>query len=225
MVQHFQTADVGQYQPAIYQLSIRAPGQAFAELATYTFPLTPTVLRKERNALSTFMETQGPPGSNGVTRIVDSYGLSPPIWTIEGTTGWDRHAMDGYVLTGLQSMQLLEQFLARYEQLNQMQRQQGNVQLYALEFYDYFRNDFWQIQPSGPQGIRQTSDRTKLVYYRFRWIGIQPIAMPLAGEIDALLTTITTPAVTAAFQAARTVGAMLVAYGPTGQVAQILPTL
>lgn len=222
MAQQFRNKDVGQYQPAVYQLSIRAPGQAFAELATYTFPLTPTLLRTERNAMSTPYDTQGPSTTDGVTRNVDVYGLTPPTFVIEGTTGWDLHSSDGYVLTGLQSIMLLQQFLARYTQLNQRQRETGNPALFALEFYDYFLDSFWQIEPIGPQGIRQSVDRTKLVYYRFRWAGVQPVGVPILGELDALATTFATPATTAAVAAARTLGAMTVAYGPAG-VAGSLP--
>ena len=156
MAQQFRNKPVGLYQPALYQLSIRAPGQAFAELATITFPITPSALRVERSSLSSFAETQGPPSSQGVTRIVDTYGLAPPVFTIEGTTGWDRHSTDGYIITGLQSTQLIAQFLQRYAELNQVQRQSGNPQLYALEFYDYFSLNFWQVEPVGPQGFRQT---------------------------------------------------------------------
>jgi hypothetical protein len=216
LAQDFRTLSVGQYAPALYQLSIRAPGQAFAELATYTFPLTPTSLRMERNSLSSFADTQGPPTSQGVTRVVDTYGLSPPVFLIEGTTGWDRHSSDGFILTGLQSIQLLQRFLAQYATLNQVQRTSGNPSLYALEFYDYFSNNFWQVEPIGPQGIYQTADRTKLVYYRFRWAAVKPVGVPVLGELDALAVTIATPAATAAISAARTLGAMLVAYGPTG---------
>ena len=129
MAQQFRTKFVGQYQPAMYQLSIRNPNQGFIELATYTFPLTPTQLRVERSSLSSYSETQGPSSSQGVTRIVDTYGLAPPVFIIEGTTGWDLHASDGYVLTGLMSIQLLQKFLARYVELNQAQRENGNPDL------------------------------------------------------------------------------------------------
>lgn len=225
MAQQFRTTSVGQYQPALYQLSIRSPAQSWGELATFTFPLTPSALRVERSSLSSFAETQGPPTTQGVTRIVDTYGLSPPVFTIEGTTGWDRHSTDGYVLTGLQSVQLLAQFLQRYAELNQVQRQSGNPQLYALEFYDYFNLNFWQIEPVGPQGFRQTADRTKLVYYRFRWAGVQPVGVPVAGSIDALLTVIGTPAATAAIAAAQTVTATLLAYSPVGVSTQAFGVL
>ena len=217
----FRTIDVPTTQPVLYQLSIRAPQQAFADLATYTFPLSPTSLRQERSSLSSFYDTQGPSTSQGVTRVVDTYGLAPPIFTIEGTTGWNRHLSDGYVLTGLQSMQLLAKFLARYAELNQLQRQSGNSELYALEFYDYFSSNFWQVEPIGPQVFRQVNDKPLLVYYMFKWAGVTPLALPVLGEADAILNTFATPAQQAAVNAARTLGATLQAYGPTGLVASI----
>ena len=222
MAQQFRTKFVGQYQPAMYQLSIRNPNQGFIELATYTFPLTPTQLRVERSSLSSYSETQGPSSSQGVTRIVDTYGLAPPVFIIEGTTGWDLHASDGYVLTGLMSIQLLQKFLARYVELNQAQRENGDPNLYALEFYDYFSDNFWQVEPVGPQGIRQSADRTKLTYYRFRWAGVQPVGVPILGEADALASVLATPAATVAVNAATTLTAMLVAYSPTGLAASIV---
>jgi hypothetical protein len=209
-------------QPVSYQLSIRAPGQTFTEFATYTFPLSPASLQVEPSAVSSFRDTRGPSSTQGVTRVLDSYGLAPPIFRIEGTTGWDRHATDGYILTGLQSMQLLKQFLSKYEQLNQMQVAAGQSQLYSLEFYDYFSLQFWQIQPIGPQIYRQASDRPLLTYYRFRWAAIRPAGLPILGLADALANTLATPAQQAAINAARTVGATLVAYGPAG-IASALP--
>lgn len=217
----FRTVPVPASLPAIYQLSIRAPDQHFAELATFTFPLSPSSLRAERNSLSSWSETQGPASTQGVTRVVDTYGLAPPVFTIEGTTGWDRHLSDGYILTGLQSMQLLAKFLARYAELNQAQRLAGNASLYALEFYDYFSLNFWQVEPVGPQILRQSNDRPLLTYYRFRWAAVRAIGLPVLGTADALLNTFATPAQQAAVNAARTLGAAAVAYGPTGLAASL----
>ena len=212
----FRTSPVPASQPALYQLSIRAPQQNFTELATYTFPLSPSSLRSERSSLSSWSETQGPSTTQGVTRVVDTYGLAPPVFTIEGTTGWDRHLSDGYVLTGLQSMQLLAKFLARYAELNQAQRIAGNPSLYALEFYDYFSLNFWQVEPVGPQVLRQSNDRPLLTYYRFRWAAVRSIGVPILGLADALANTFATPAQQALISAARTLGAVAVSYGPTG---------
>lgn len=175
--------------------------------------------------MSSYSETQGTPLQQGVARVVDVYGLTPPIFTIEGTTGWDRHASDGYILTGLQSVQLLAAFLARYAQLNQIQRAAGIAQLYALEFYDYFGDNFWQVEPVGPQILRQAADRPLLTYYRFRWVGVKPVGIPILGLADAIAQTLGVSAAVAAVNAASSLGAMLTAYAPTGSVVGVPLTL
>ena len=136
MAQSFSTVPVGLgSQTALYQLSIRRPGGGLLELATYTFPLTPSQVRADIPALSTFGDVQGPSKTQGVTRVADTYGLAPPVFTVEGTTGWDRHLSDGYVLTGLQSVQFLQKFLGKYASLNEALRASGSPDRYSLEFY------------------------------------------------------------------------------------------
>jgi len=141
--QSFRTTPVPNLQAALYQLSIRSPGFTLGELATYTFPISPGAIRYDRAGLSSFADTQGTPAQAGVARVIDIYGLAPPVIMIEGTTGWDYHATDGGILTGLQSMQLLQRFLARYAVLNETQRATGSSDYYQLEFYDYFSSQFW----------------------------------------------------------------------------------
>lgn len=181
----FRTKSVPANQPCLYQIRLCAPVLTAVEITTYTFPLSPTALRMERSSLSSFSDTQGSPLTQGVTRVMDTYGLAPPIFTIEGTTGWDLHSGDGYSMTGLQSMQQLAAFLATYADLNQVQRLAGIPYLYTLEFYDYFTSNFWQIEPVGPQMFQQDSSRPLLVYYRFRWAATKP-----AGLIGDVLDTI-----------------------------------
>ncbi len=212
----FRTISVPHSQAARYQLSIRAPGQNAADIATYTFPITPGALRSEPSAMTSYSDVKGPASTQGVTRVVDRFGSALPVFTVEGTTGWDRHLADGYVLTGLQSMQLLQSFLARYETLNQQQLAAGIPTLYALEFYDYFMQQFWQIEPVGPQIFRQASDRPNLVYYRFRWVAVAQAGFPVLGEIDAIANTLLTPAAQALLNAAQTLSAVGVAYSATG---------
>ena len=179
----------------------------------------------ERSSLSSFSDTRGPASSQGVTRVVDTYGLAPPVYTIEGTTGFDRHLSDGYVLTGLESMQLLAQFLAQYATLNRRQQQAGNSNTYALEFYDYVTDNFWVVEPVGPQVFRQGNDRPTLVYYRFRWAAVRPAGVPLLGLIDALAGTLGTSTAQAAINAASSLGGFLTAYGPAGAVGGALSAL
>ncbi len=217
----FLTSTVPTDRPALYQLSIRSPGPNSSEIATFTFPLSPSSLRASASAMSTYIDTQGPPTYQGVTRVVDRYGLAPPLFTIEGTTGWDRHLADGFVLPGLQSMNLLRAFLVNYETLNQQQLKQGISTLYTLEFYDFFTPQFWQIEPIGPQVVRISNDRPLLYYYRFYWAAIGPVGVPLAGELDAIASVLETPVAQAALGAVSTLNAVLTTYGPTGLLSAV----
>lgn len=181
----YRTQSVAANITPLYQLSLRAPILSVIELSTYTFPLTPSMLRAERSSMSTYNDTQGSPLTQGVTRVVDTYGLAPPIFTIEGTTGWDLHSADGFGLTGLDSIKSLQTFLATYADLNQALRIAGVAELFTLEFYDYFTGSFWQIEPVGPQVFQQDSQRPLLSYYRFKWVGVRP-----AGLINDILDSI-----------------------------------
>lgn len=212
----YRTVDVGNRGIVLYQLSIRDPSQAFADLATYTFPLSPSSVRTEPNSLSTFSDTQGSPLQNGVSRVVDTYGISPPMITLEGTTGWDRHSTDGYVLTGLQSILLLRNFIEQFMALNEAQKQAGNPNLYQLEWYDYFTSQFWNCIPVGPQIIRQTNDRPQLSFYKFRFAAIAPVRLNAINVTDAILHLLNVPILQAIGSAALSMNAMLSVYGPAG---------
>lgn len=177
----FRTRTVAADQQCLYQLRLCAPVITALELATFTFPLSPSSLRMERSSLSTYTDTQGSALSQGVRRNMDVYGLAPPIFTIEGTTGWDQHNTDGYSMSGLESMQKLAEFLALYASLNQVLRVGGVPFLHTLEFYDYFTSNFWQIEPVGPQIFQQDATRPLLIYYRFRWVATRPAG--LIGDI------------------------------------------
>jgi len=178
--QQFRTQAVPNNQLTLYSLAIRAPGQAFGLISGYTFPISPGNIRKEFTALTNFYDVAGDPSQQGVQRIIDMYGDTPVLYTIEGTTGWKFHSTDGFSMTGLDSIRALESVFAQFAQLNQSitQGQQGQ-DLYSLEFYDYFRNDYWQVVPCGPQMIRQSRSRPLFVDYLFRLAGVQNLANPI----------------------------------------------
>ena len=214
----FRTVTVPADQPVLYQLSIRAPGNGASEVATYTFPLSPSALRSSNNALNAYYNTRGPsnqPGSPGVVRNIDRYGITPPIFTIEGTTGWDRHNTDGYAYTGLQSIQTLQQFLIYYEQLNQQQIEANNPSLYTLEFYDYFTNQFWCIDPSGEQIVRQSADRPLLTYYRFVWVATVPVGTVQNSGPDEVSQIVNANPGQVTITTANALSAVTTTYGPT----------
>jgi hypothetical protein len=185
LTQGFSTVKVPNTRLALYTLSIRSPGFSALSFFTYTFPISPGSLRKSPTAMSAIYDTSGPPSTRGVTRNVDSFGMSPPMFTLEGTTGWDRHQTDGYVFTGLQSIQQVQYLFTLYAQLNQAQKMANNPSLYTLEFYDYFNQEFWQVEPIGEQEINQSERAPTLQFYRFRFAAVQPVSAPLVLDIFA----------------------------------------
>lgn len=215
MAAMFRTKSVAMSQRVLYQLRLCAPVISAIEISTYTFPLSPSSLRTERSSMSSFSDTQGPPLTQGVSRVMDTYGLAPPVFTIEGTTGWDLHSTDGYSLSGLQSMQQLAQFLAVYADLNQVQRVAGIPYLYSLEFYDYFTSSFWKIEPVGPQVFQQDAARPQLVYYRFRWAATIP-AGGVADVLDEIGDALGVGSALASSSLGQSIGSTLGNYSPSG---------
>lgn len=189
----FNTIPVTNLRRAFYALSIRSPSPPYLAYSTYIFPLSPSMIRKEYIALSNAFDVQGTPNQNGVRRIIDQYGNTPVVYSIEGTTGWQRHATDGYGSTGIQSILQLQEFLNLYAELNQTQGL-NNKPPYRMEFYDYFTGEFWQIEPIGKQMVSQSEKRPLLIDYSLRWAGIRSLSSPVQDAIDALLEIIQSPA-------------------------------
>jgi hypothetical protein len=189
----FSTIRVPRLQLALYMLSIRAPEPPFLPVETFIFPLSPQRVRKTFTGMSAVYDTAGPPSSAGVTRAIDSYGMSPFTYEIEGTTGWNLHQTDGFAATGQEAMQNIQDMLLTYAELNQIQRLNNDPNSYTLEFSDFFNGEFYQVEPIGPQEVRASDRAPLLQYYRFRLVGIAPIAAPLidlaADAIDLLLGT------------------------------------
>jgi hypothetical protein len=198
--------------PAVYGIAIQRGALPYI---MFNFPLTPTSIRKEFPSMSNVYNVAGPSSQQGVQRVADLYGIAPPDYIIEGTTGWQRHLSDGYTLTGLEAIQTLESILKQYANLNALAAQQ-NTQPYDLEFFDYFSNSFWAVVPVGPQGFYQDASKPLLTNYRFRLSATRPLDGPTValGEADALLQVFGTPAVQAAANAVTSIAGLANLYAP-----------
>lgn len=173
--QIFATRALSNSNTVYYTLAIIDPNSG-QPVQTYIFPLSPNNIVKEFTAMTNTYDVSGPAAQNGVTRIADVFGNTPPTFMIRGTTGWQYHSTDGYSYTGLDSIQLLQSALNQFAQLNAQQVASGSSDLYTLEFYDYFTNSFWQVVPMGPQRIEQTSDRPLLFEYTLRLVSIKDLS-------------------------------------------------
>lgn len=181
--QTFRTIPVPTPGLALFTIALRAPSAAKLSFMTYTFPLSPQALRKEFTAMTAVYDIQGSPAQQGIQRIADVYGNSPFNFVIEGTTGQQRHSTDGYLFTGRQSIDQIMLLFGLYADLNQVQMANNDPNLFTMEFYNYFAQEFWQVVPTGPQGVAQTSQAPTLQFYRFRLAGIQRVNAPLVSNI------------------------------------------
>jgi hypothetical protein len=214
--QSFDTQPLPNNSYVLFMLSIRDFSPAKQAVQSYIFPISPSAINKEYAAMSNYYDTQGTPQQYGVNRTVDQFGNSPPTFTLEGTTGWQRHSIDGYAFTGMESILQLQNMLNYYVQLNQSQAAANNPNLYSLELYDYSSGDFWQVEPIGRQGITRNERRPLLFNYAFRFVAIKNVAAPIPPlNLDLILTDFQTPSLQALGTLTAYTESLLTNYSPT----------
>lgn len=181
----------------LYRLSIRNPQPPNSEVSGYTFPLSPTNIQKTSTGMGNFYDVAAAIGSRstGVQREVDLYGSTPVTYTLEGITGWQRHAIDGGTLTGLESILAVQELIDLYWQLNAAQQGTSAQNIYTMQFHDYFTGDAWAVVPFSPQSIVQDVSRPLVFKYMFRLVGYQDLsAAPVATTTDKVAQAFSTPA-------------------------------
>lgn len=184
--QSFQTIPLPNSQLALYRINISAPGGSQQTVRSWTFPISPRNLMKTFTAMANIYDVAGPSSTNGVTRVVDMYGNSPVTYKIEGTTGWQSHSTDGFAFTGMQSIADIVSALNYFAQANATQLESNNSDLYTMQFFDYFSNEYWNVVPIGQQIVRQDESKPLLFFYSFTFAGVSPVT-------DALKDTVNDP--------------------------------
>lgn len=182
----FRTLPISNQKQALYQLKLLDSN--LSPVIVYTFPLTPSSLTKEFISLSQFYDVYGGTGSNGVQRVFDNYGNTLPVFTIEGTTGWQYHSADGYAYTGMDSIKAIQDAFKQLAILNQLQLQNNNPNLYVMEFDDHFTGEFWQVVLVGRQAISQDQQRPLVFRYSFRFVAIKDVSLALSSPTSDLIS-------------------------------------
>lgn len=178
---------------AVYALSIRAPGMASLPVpgGFIIFPLSPQQIHKEPTQLTTIYDLQGPASNYGVNRQADLWGQAPPTYVIRGTTGWKRKSTDGFINSGKSAIVAIQKLMSLYAQLNQQLLAQQATDFYTMEFYDYWMNDFWQVEPFGAQPIDQSADKPIISYYTLHLACIKAVAAPIPPLlVDAVVSAL-----------------------------------
>lgn len=184
--QVYQTIPITNKAIALYQLYISpvtagatavgagsSPG-ANPSPTSYIFPLSPESLQYSVINLSNYFETQGinPSVDNGVLRIIDQYGLTPPIISISGNTGFKYHSLDGFQWDGKQSVLQLEALLRTYATMVKTAASTGQT-IPGLYLNDSWKQQTWQVIPFGPQNFQMSNSRPLLTNYLVSFIATQ----------------------------------------------------
>ena len=93
--QYYFTVPFPNNQLVLYKLEIvNNAGSISSSTDQFIFPLSPSSVTKQTINLTNYYDVAGGASSQyGVQRIVDQYGLTPPIITISGTTGFQFHSL------------------------------------------------------------------------------------------------------------------------------------
>lgn len=204
--QYFFTVPFANNQAVLYKLSIiygQGPGLAGSPLGPglpgtsipdFIFPLTPNGVQKQSISLTNYYDVQGPANviNNGVQRIIDIYGLTPPIITISGTTGFQFHSLDQYQWSGKASFANLVQYIQNYIQLAvaaTTSSQATNIP--QLQFTDGYTGEVFNIVPLNQQLYSQDANRPIYQTYNLQFLASKtPLQNPIGlSQQDLLIQT------------------------------------
>ena len=147
----------------------------------YTFPISPSNYTKEVASLSTAYNTPSANFYGGIARIIDQYGITPPVWKFKGTTGFQYHAADNFNYTGNQSLKLLFNYITQYSK-DQAVNTSKNSPLDIMEINDYFDDEHWYVVPVGPQATTRSASAPLWGFYDLTFFGLVPAGTGMATQ-------------------------------------------
>jgi len=149
----------------VYVLTLVSPSLGPGIQLQYVLPISPQSLQIQRKSLAAWYETQGTSNQQYVNRIIDLYGMTPMIFTIRGTTGFNKYSNTGYDMSGIDLMKQLQNVLESY--FSSVQSSQPS----QLQWLDYFYQEYWEVVPIGPINITQDASRPLWMYYELTMAG------------------------------------------------------
>ena len=209
--QYFNSVPFPNNQPVLYKLelfsgsSVGGSNYNPVPLDTFIFPLTPSSVAKQVINLTNYFDVKGDPNNLGVQRIIDVYGLTPPIISISGTTGFQFHSLDQYQWSGRSSFARLVNMIQSYNNLVALSTNSSQVTtLPVLVFTDGYTGEVYGVVPLGTQNYAMDNNRPIYQVYDLRFLAassVQLAAVSLAQQDPinvALLQTLVILQTTAA---------------------------
>lgn len=169
--QYFFTVPFANNQPVLYKLELIPAAGTSGSNDVFIFPLTPSNVTKQVINLTNYYDVQGNNTNFGVQRIIDQYGLTPPIITIAGTTGFQFHSLDGYQWSGRSSFARLVSIIQAYAQ--QVATAIGSSQttsLPTLQFTDSYTSETYDVVPLNQQVYSMDVSRPIIQTYNLQFL-------------------------------------------------------
>lgn len=189
--QYFSTVPFANNQTVLYQLKITSNVATSLDstnsgVTTYTFPLTPANITKSVMNLTNYYDVQGDSNNYGVQRIIDVYGLTPPIITISGTTGFQLHSLDAYQWSGKSSFALLVQMIQQYAKLVSLATTASQVvQMPTMTFIDGYTGEQFNVVPISKQAFEMDVSKPIIQMYNLQFLAqatVAPTAVALSQQ-------------------------------------------
>jgi len=171
--QYFFTVPFANNQPVLYKLSLFTLGDpnAVGPTEEFIFPLTPAKVTKTVMNLTNYYDVQGNNTNYGVQRIIDVYGLTPPIITISGTTGFQFHSLDGYQWSGRSSFARLVALIQAYATaVAQANSSSQTTTLPLLQFTDSYTSEVYNVVPLNQQSYNMDVSRPIYQMYDLQFL-------------------------------------------------------
>lgn len=185
--QYFFTVPFANNQAVLYKLEIVSDPPITP--SSFIFPLTPNNVTKQVINLTNYYDVRGNANNYGVQRIIDQFGLTPPIITISGTTGFQFHSLDNYQWSGKSSFALLVHFIQTYAYLvASVTNSSQPSTMPAMLFTDGFTGETFNVVPIGQQSYAMDSARPIIQTYNIQFLAqstITPIAINIS-QLDSI---------------------------------------
>ncbi len=168
--------------PAILELRL-VDGKSGAIIREFLFAITPQSLTLNRIPLSSVYYTSGGANTGGINAVADVYGMSTPVWSLQGTPGAQPHtaisSTTGAQITteGQQALSELRDFMMEY-QTRVADARAARLPIPLIYLNDGINGETWEVVPSQAFNLSWTTSAPFWGNYVVGFTGITDLSKP-----------------------------------------------
>ncbi len=168
--------------PPVLELRL-IDGKSKSTLREFLFAVTPQSLALVRHPLTSVYYTAGDSSTGGVSTVADVYGMTPPVWTIQGTPGIQSHSAVSsttnrrIVTNGRQALEELKAFLIDYQN-RVADARAARLPIPIIHLNDGINAETWEVVPAQTFSIAWGADTPFWGNYNLSFAGINDLSKP-----------------------------------------------